>query len=272
MGVINVTPDSFSDGGELVGGGEIDHDLAVSRGLALAAAGADIVDVGGESTRPGSESVPATVEAFRVLPVVERLVDEGVVVSIDTSKQEVAVAALDSGAEIINDVTALQDPAMAKLAATSGCGVVLMHMQGEPGTMQDAPSYDDVVLDVGYELRNAAAAAVDAGVEVGRICLDPGVGFGKTWSQNLELLRALDRITVLGYPVLVGASRKGFLGAILESAGHPAAAADRDPATMATVALAIASGAAVVRVHDVPGAFQAARTADAIVRARIPAD
>ena len=272
MGVVNVTPDSFSDGGRFASPDEVDHDGAVAAGLAMVAAGADIVDVGGETTRPGSHGVTADVEASRVLPVVEALADAGVTVSIDTSKAEVAQAALDAGAEIVNDVTALSDPAMAKACALSDCGVVLMHMQGTPRTMQHDPRYDDVVLDVSYALRDAAAAAVDAGVDRDRICLDPGIGFGKAWEDNLKLLNSLDRITGLGFPVLVGASRKSFLGRVLEAAGHPAVAEKRDPATLATVALAVASGVAVVRVHDVAGTLQAARTADAIVRMTFPND
>lgn len=272
MGVLNMTPDSFSDDGVLVAGAEIDHQVGIERGLEMAVAGADIVDVGGESTRPGSEAVDVDEELARVIPVIEGLAAKGVVVSVDTSKHEVAAAALDVGAEIVNDVTALADPAMAELCATSGCGVILMHMQNSPRTMQEEPSYDDVVLDVAYQLRDAAAGATAAGVIPDRICLDPGIGFGKTWSHNLQLLRAVDRLALLGFPLLVGASRKGFLGRILEAAGHPAPPSDRDAATLATVALAIASGAAVVRVHDVVGGLQAARTADAIVRARIPGE
>ncbi len=272
MGVLNVTPDSFSDGGAFVSGGDVDHETAVATALALVAAGADLIDVGGETTRPGSEGVPADVEMARVLPVVEMLADAGVIVSVDTSKAEVARAALDAGAEVVNDVTALRDPAMAEVCALAGCGVVLMHMQGTPRTMQHDPTYDDVVLDVTYALRDAAAAASGAGVDRSRICVDPGIGFGKSYEHNLALLRSVDRIAALGYPVLVGASRKSVLGAILDAAGHPATAARRDAASLATVALAIAGGAAAVRVHDVAGALQAARTADAIVRGTLPID
>ena len=269
MGVLNVTPDSFSDGG-LVDETGVDHEAAFVRGKSMVDQGADVVDVGGESTRPGSAGVGADEEIRRVVPVVERLAAAGVVVSIDTSKAAVAQAALDAGAEIVNDVTALSDPEMAKVCAASGCGLVLMHMQGTPRTMQEAPQYDDVVLDVAYALRDAAAAAVESGIERSKIVLDPGIGFGKTWNHNLELLHNLERIALLGYPLLVGASRKSFLGAILDAAGHHTEPSERDPATLATVALAIASGVAAVRVHDVAGALQAARTADAIVRAAIP--
>ncbi len=272
MGVLNMTPDSFADDEALVAGSQVDHEGGIGRGLEMVDAGADIVDVGGESTRPGSEAISVGEELARVIPVIEELARRGVVVSVDTSKPDVAAAALDVGAEIVNDVTALADPTMAELCAATGCGVVLMHMQGSPHAVAEQPSYDDVILDVAYQLRDAAAGAAAAGVDANRICLDPGIGFGKTWTHNLQLLRAVDRLALLGFPLLVGASRKGFLGGILEAAGHPAPAPRRDAATLATVALAIGSGAAVVRVHDVPGGLQAARTADAIVRARIPAE
>lgn len=269
MGVVNVTPDSFSDGGVHTAGGVIDHRSAISHGLGLIEAGADIVDVGGESTRPRSRPVAAADEAARVLPIVEALVSEGAVVSIDTTKVEVAAAALEAGAEIVNDVTALADPAMGRLCAESGCAVVLVHMKGTPQTMQDDPRYDDVVTEVATALGRAADGAIEAGVAPDRICVDPGIGFGKTSLHNLELLRSLDHLVAYRRPVLVGASRKGFLGAILEAAGHPAPPQGRDPATLATVALAVASGAAVIRAHDVAGAVQATRTADAIVRTSI---
>lgn len=269
MGVVNVTPDSFSDGGVLVDeSGVADHDAAVEQGLALWRDGADIVDVGGESTRPGSRSIDEDEEINRVLPVVGRLAASGLVVSVDTSKATVADAALEAGAEIVNDVTALQDPEMTDVIARREAGVVLMHMRGRPETMQQSPSYDDVVAEVSSYLERRASEVMAAGIERERISLDPGIGFGKTGEHNLMLLRALDRLVAHGYPVVVGASRKSFLGSILDNAGRPAGPAQRDPATVATVALSIAAGAAVVRVHNVAMALQAARTADAIVRGR----
>lgn len=268
MGVVNVTTDSFSDGAAFVSDGEaVDHDAAVRHGLRLWEAGADIIDVGGESTRPGSGSVPEEVEWERAVPVVAGLAAAGVVVSIDTSKPRVAEAAIAAGAEAVNDVTALRNAEMAALCARLGVGVVLMHMQGAPATMQDDPRYGDVASEVGEELAARAAAARKAGIERTKICIDPGIGFGKTFEDNLELLDRLDELAASsGYPVMVGTSRKGFLGRILDDADRPAAAADRDPATAATVALAIAKGAFMVRVHNVAASLQSARAADAIVR------
>lgn len=261
MGVLNVTPDSFSDGGAHL-------DDAVAHGLALWEAGADLVDVGGESTRPGSSGVDTAVELDRVIPVISELASAGVVVSVDTHEPAVAAAGIEAGAEVINDVNALADQAMATACAEGAVGVVLMHMQGSPETMQDDPRYDEVVGDVRDELVSAGTRAEDCGVARDRICIDPGIGFGKTHGHNLALLANLDVLVATGYPVLVGTSRKGFLGRILDEAGRPTPPAGRDPATGATVALAVAAGAAVVRVHDVASALQAARTADAIVRAR----
>ncbi len=266
MGILNVTPDSFSDGGRYVSGRGVLVDEAVASGLDLWRSGADIVDVGGESTRPGSRTVDSDDEMDRVVPVVRALASEGVIVSVDTSKPEVAEASIAAGAEIVNDVTGLRSADMMRLCADSGVGAVIMHMRGEPATMQDEPVYDDVVPDVVGYLLGRAAVAEESGIDATRICLDPGIGFGKTHQHNLELLHRLDALVATGYPTLLGASRKGFLGGILDSAGHPAPAASRDAATAATTALAVASGVAVVRVHDVPGALQAARTADAIVR------
>ena len=261
MGVLNVTPDSFSDGGRLT-----TPETAVAAGLELREQGADLVDVGGESTRPGSTGVPTDVELDRVVPAVVALAEAGVVVSVDTSKPEVAAACLDAGAQVVNDVTSLGDPAMAEVCADRGAGIVLMHMQGTPETMQIDPRYDDVVTEVERFLLDRAAAAVAAGIDRSRICLDPGIGFGKRFVDNLDLVAGLPRLVAHGFPVMVGASRKGFLGEIAADAGHPSEASGRDPATHATTALAVASGAALVRVHDVAGAVQAARTADAIVR------
>ena len=262
MGVVNTTPDSFSDGGRYQSSA-----AAIDRGLALWEDGADIIDVGGESTRPGAEPVSAEEETARVVPIVARLVEAGTVVSIDTMKPQVAAAAIDVGAQIVNDVTALADSAMAEICAEAGVGVVLMHMKGEPRTMQDDPHYDNVQAEVAAFLEERARAAETAGVGRSSICVDPGIGFGKAYDHNLQLLGGLGWLTVAGYPVLVGTSRKGFLGAILAGAGKETRPHERDPATAATVALAIAGGASIVRVHNVSHALQAARTADAIVRA-----
>jgi dihydropteroate synthase len=264
MGIVNTTPDSFSDGGHYAM-----SDAAVAHGLELWSQGADIVDVGGESTRPGATPVPAREEIDRIIPVVRDLADEGVVVSVDTMKAEVAEAAVAAGAHIINDVTALGDPAMARVCAESGVGVVLMHMQGEPQTMQDDPQYDDVVEDVAVYLEERVAFAAEAGIEMERLCLDPGIGFGKTFDHNIGLLNNIGRFAGTGLPVLIGTSRKGFLATILGEAGVDTIAIERDAATAATVALAIAGGASVVRVHNVGHSLQAARIADAMVRASL---
>lgn len=267
MGIVNVTPDSFSDGAAFFDQGLPVAEAAVRHGLQLVADGADIVDVGGESTRPGSAGVSETEEIERVIPVVAGLAGRGVVVSVDTSKPGVAAAAAAAGAEIINDVTAFADPVMAQVCVATGAGVVLMHMQGEPRTMQDNPTYADVVSEVAGYLGSRAALAVAAGVDRRRICLDPGIGFGKSLAHNLELLSRLEALVAVGHPVLVGASRKRLLGEILQASGRIIEPSGRDAATAATTALAIAAGAAVIRVHDVASTFQAARTADAIVRA-----
>jgi dihydropteroate synthase len=249
MGVVNVTPDSFSDGGLFLA-----PEPAIAHGRGLAAQGADILDVGGESTRPGAEAVSAEVELQRVGPVVEALAGAGLVVSIDTSKAAVAAAALDAGAEIVNDVTALRaDPELAGLCAERGCTVVLMHMQGSPRTMQDEPSYGDVVDDVRAFLAARIEAAVAAGIDEERIWLDPGIGFGKTLAHNLELLRALPRLARLG-PLLLGVSRKRFLGALT---GREIAA-DRVAASVAAALYCYRGGARLLRVHDVQA------TADAL--------
>jgi dihydropteroate synthase len=262
MGVVNATPDSFSDGGRFAAG-----EAAIDRGLALWEQGADIIDVGGESTRPGAVAVSAAEEIARAVPVVAALAGRDIVVSIDTMKPVVAEAAIAAGAQIVNDVTALADPAMAALCAESAVGVVLMHMQGDPQTMQVDPRYGNVVAEVATFLEERATTAQIAGIDATRICVDPGIGFGKSFEHNLDLVAGIDELLSLGYPVLLGTSRKGFLGAILGNAGLETAADGRDPATAATVALAVAGGASIVRVHNVGHAFQAARTADAIVRA-----
>lgn len=261
MGIVNVTPDSFSDGGLYT-----DSRRAVAHGMELWEQGADILDVGGESTRPGAEPVSADEEIGRVMPVVAELVERGAVVSLDTMKAEVAAAAVSAGVHIVNDITALGDPGMGAVCAGSGVGVVLMHMQGTPQTMQIDPHYDDVVADVLGYLEGRARFAVDSGIGRDRIVVDPGIGFGKEFHHNIELLHATARLTASGFPVLIGTSRKGFLGAIMRDAGFETVGPGRDVATAATVALAIAGGAAIVRVHNVGHGVQAARTADAIVR------
>lgn len=263
MGILNVTPDSFSDGGADVGTA-----AAVARGLAMWHAGADIVDVGGESTRPGAAPVAAAEEMERVIPVVGALAGDGVVVSIDTMKPDVAAAAVGAGAQAVNDVGGLRDPAMREVVAELACGVVVMHMRGDPATMQDNTDYGDLISDVAGYLEQQSAAAVASGIEAARICIDPGIGFGKTHDQNLQLLDNVSRFVELGFPVLIGASRKGFLGSILRAAGIETEAAERDYATAATVVAAISGGAAVVRVHEVAAALQVVRTTDAIVRGR----
>jgi len=257
MGVVNVTPDSFSDGGRFVEAGD-----AVAQGLALVGAGADLLDVGGESTRPGADPVDEAEELRRVVPVVGGLADAGVPLSVDTTKAAVAAAALDAGATIVNDVSAGRlDPAMLPLVADRGAGVVLMHMRGEPRTMQDAPAYDDVVGDVGSFLGERLAAAHSAGIDPGACCADPGIGFGKTLEHNLVLLARLRELVAgLDAPVLVGTSRKRFLGAVLRDVagevGEPPPDR-RDDATLATVVWALEQGARVVRVHDVRPAARA---------------
>jgi dihydropteroate synthase len=252
MGIVNVTPDSFSDGGRF-----LDADAAVARARALVDQGADIVDIGGESTRPGAEPVPEAEELRRVLPVVERLAVGGLSaqISVDTTKASVARAALDAGASLINDVSAFRaDPQMAALVAQSGADCCLMHMLGEPRTMQDDPRYDDVVDDVRAFLEERLEFAVREGVERERIMVDPGIGFGKTESHNLELLRRLSELLTLGAPIVIGTSRKGFLGRIAARAGgmaDPLDAGDRLAGTIASNVLAYERGASVFRVHDV---------------------
>ena len=249
MGIVNVTPDSFSDGGRLP-----NVDAAVAHGLGLVAAGADILDVGGESTRPFSAPVDVEEEWRRVGDVVRRLAAEsGVPVSIDTSKATIAARAVAAGAEIINDVTGLVgDPDMVRVAVASGVAVCAMHMQGTPATMQVDPRYDDVVADIHAYLRMRRDALVAAGIPVERICLDPGIGFGKTHAHNMALLAHADRFLDLGVPILVGHSRKGFIGKLLEQRlGRPATEADRDAGTAGAACRLAALGVQVIRVHAV---------------------
>ncbi|HEV7883491.1 MAG TPA: dihydropteroate synthase, partial [Solirubrobacteraceae bacterium] len=257
MGVVNVTPDSFSDGGAW-----LDPGAAIAHGEDLARQGADILDVGGESTRPGAEPVGAEEELRRVLPVLEGLAVAGPRLSIDTSKAAVAEAALRAGATIVNDVTALRgDPAMAALLAEQQCDVCLMHMLGEPRTMQRDPRYDDVVEDVKAFLSERLEFAVAEGIAAERIWLDPGIGFGKTMAHNLELLRRLHELVALGRPIVVGTSRKSFLGTLTGRGVH-----ERVPATIATNVLAFAAGARVFRVHDVAEVRDALLVAAATLR------
>ncbi len=255
MGVVNVTPDSFSDGGRY-----LDADAAIGHGLELVRDGADVLDVGGESTRPGAEPVDAEEELRRVLPVVEGLASTAAV-SIDTSKAAVAEAAVEAGASIVNDVTALRgDPEMAALCAEREVGVVLMHMPGNPRTMQDDPRYDDVVDDVRAFLAERLEHALSQGIAEEEIWLDPGIGFGKTLEHNLELLRRLGEMRGLGRPLVIGTSRKSFIGAVDGSAVE-----DRIGGTIASSVLAVAEGADVLRVHDVAEMSQAVRVAEAVL-------
>jgi dihydropteroate synthase len=257
MGVVNVTPDSFSDGGLYLDAGK-----AVARGLELAAEGADILDVGGESTRPGSRPTPEAEERGRVVPVIAALRERTpALISVDTTKAAVARAALDAGADIVNDTSALRfDPAMAGVVARSGAGLVLMHMQGTPLTMQDAPRYDDLLGEIRGFLAERIRVAAAAGIPEERIIVDPGIGFGKTFEGNLELLRGQEAFHALGRPLLMGFSRKAFLGRILD---RPPA--ERLEGTIAAAVLAVERGAHILRVHDVGPVARAVRTAEAIL-------
>jgi dihydropteroate synthase len=241
MGVVNVTPDSFSDGGACY-----DPGAAIAHGCELAREGAAIIDIGGESTRPGAESVSVRDEIRRIQPVLNGLAGAGVALSVDTCKTEVMRAALEHGADMINDVNAFRAPGALEAVVASNAGLCIMHMQGEPRTMQLAPHYDDVVSEVAIFLRERAQAAERAGVARGRIVVDPGFGFGKTVRHNLELLRRLGELAGLGYPVLAGLSRKSTLGTIT---GRPVG--ERTYASVAAALLAVVNGARIVRVHDV---------------------
>ncbi|RJR42360.1 MAG: dihydropteroate synthase [Desulfobacteraceae bacterium] len=258
MGVLNVTPDSFSDGGRY-----LEREAAVEQGLRMAAEGADILDIGGESTRPYAQEVSEQEELDRVIPVIHSLAREvNIPISIDTIKAGVAREALRAGACMINDVSALAlDPAMAPLAAETGVPVILMHMKGIPRTMQENPVYEDVVSEIMEFLKSAEEKAVRSGVSRDLIILDPGIGFGKSFDHNLTIIRELRRFSVLKRPLLLGPSRKAFLGHIL---GNPAL--DRDNGTMATVAVAVLNGAHIVRVHNVKSAVETVKVADAIRR------
>jgi len=259
MGIVNVTPDSFSDGGRF-----LDPADAVAYGQLLAEEGADILDIGGESTRPGADPVDADDEIARVVPVIEQLAKTvDIPLSIDTSKAVVARAALDAGATIINDVSAGRfDPPIMTLAGEREVPLILMHMLGEPRTMQLDPIYDDVVADIRSFLVERAQVAIDSGVPPERIVIDPGIGFGKTPAHNLTLVKRLRDMTLPGYPVLVGASRKSFIGLTLDVPVD-----ERLEGTLATTALAVWNGTAIVRAHDVRANLRIARMVDAVARA-----
>ena len=257
MGVLNVTPDSFSDGGRYPS-----VDAAVERGLRMAEEGAAIIDVGGESTRPGAAHVTAAEEIERVVPVIERLAARSAVpISIDTGKPAVMRAAIAAGARIINDVRALRVPGALEEAASSGAAVCLMHMQGEPGTMQASPRYDDVVSEVGAFLLERVAACRTAGIDASRICIDPGIGFGKRPEHNLVLLARLRELADLQFPVLVGVSRKSLIGIITGRA-----AGDRLAGSVALAALCVERGASIIRAHDVAETLDALSVVAALMR------
>ena len=262
MGVVNVTPDSFSDGGQFDS-----VDTAVAEGLRHRAEGAHLVDVGGESTRPGAEPVAADEERRRVIPVIERLVEEGLAVSVDTSKPSVAESAIAAGAIVVNDINGLCTDGMASVCADGAVGVVVVHMLGDPRTMQDDPTYGDVVADVRKYLEQRLDELGASGIKADRIAIDPGIGFGKTLSHNLELLSRVGELVTLDRPVLIGTSRKRFLGTLT---GRPVD--QRDVATATSVGLAVVNGASIVRVHNVPFAADAVAFADAMVRIRKRAD
>jgi dihydropteroate synthase len=260
MGVLNVTPDSFSDGGRY-----LDPDAAIARGRELLAEGADLLDLGAESTRPGAAAVPAAEQVRRLEPVMKALLAEpGAVLSVDTRSGEVAACALAWGAHVVNDVSALGDPDMAAVVAPSGAGLVLMHMRGTPATMQSDLRYDDVVAEVAAHLRRRLAAAEAAGIAAERVALDPGIGFGKSAEQSLRLLARADDLAALGRPLLVGASRKSFLARLLGDAP-----ADRRlEASLAAAALAAFLGVRILRVHDVAATARVLKVADAARAAR----
>ena len=241
MGIVNVTHDSFSDGGKF-----LDAPRAIAHGLKLRDDGADFVDVGGESTRPGADPVPLDEELRRVMPVVEALVDEGVAVSVDTLKPQVMSRAIDVGCAVVNDVNAFRAPGAIEAVAKSGVGLIVMHMQGTPATMQKDPRYEDVVAEVGSFLRARALALEEAGVDRGRIVLDPGFGFGKTLEHNQRLFRSLPALAAMGYPIAAGVSRKRMIG---DLTGRPLE--ERVAGSVAAALLAVQNGASLVRVHDV---------------------
>ncbi len=259
MGIVNVTPDSFSDGGSYAS-----VDDAVKHAAQMIVDGADLLDVGGESTRPGSDIVPADEEMQRVVPVIRRIVEEhpDVPVSVDTRKSHVAHAALEAGAAIVNDISAGDDPSMFAAVAETGAGIVLMHMKGEPKTMQDDPTYYDVVAEVRGFLGDRIEAALSAGIDLEQLCVDPGIGFGKTLEHNLVILHDIRAFHHLRVPLLVGPSRKGFIGALTETEVD-----DRIEGTAGVVAWCAAERVDIVRVHDVKEMTRVVRVVDAIARA-----
>lgn len=267
MGVLNVTPDSFSDGGKF-----FDVKSAVRHALAIQLDGADIIDIGAESTRPGSLAISAAEELRRLLPVLEALRGKlKIPISVDTQKSAVAELALGAGGEIVNDISGLRsDPRLASVAAKYGAPLILMHMRGTPRTMQKGPFARDAMRDVTSGLRKSIATAKKFGVKQSQIVIDPGIGFGKSYSQNYELLARLRELAKLGYPVMIGTSRKGFLGATLAKNGKPASGDERMWATAATVAASILNGAHIVRVHDVAEMKQVALVADCVLRPAPP--
>ena len=260
MGVLNLTPDSFSDGGQF-----LDTSIALAHAERMIEDGVDVIDVGGESTRPGSDLVPAEVELQRVTPVLEGLakMDAGVAISIDTWKYEVAERAMDLGAHVINDISGLQfDPELADLAGRYGAGLIISHIKGTPKDMQSDPVYDDVVGEISRFLDGAASTAVESGVSARSVMIDPGIGFGKKLEHNLVILKRLGELAGLGYPVLIGPSRKSFIGTLTGTTVN-----DRLEGTLAAAAIGAAHGAAMIRVHDVKQARRALAIADAIVKA-----
>lgn len=255
MGILNMTPDSFSDGGR-----HLDPVKALDSARAMMAAGADILDIGGESTRPGSEPVPPAEQLRRILPVIRGASQLGIPISVDTTSAEVARAAIEAGAAVVNDISGLRfEPGLAEIVRETGAGLILMHSRGTPRDMQHDPSYHDVVTEVAAGLEEACRRAEESGVERSRIVVDPGIGFGKTVVHNLELLRHLDHLVNAGYPVLVGASRKSFISRILDVGVE-----DRLEGSLAAAVSAALSGVHVVRVHDVAATVRAVRVADAI--------
>ncbi|MFC4337247.1 dihydropteroate synthase [Salininema proteolyticum] len=252
MGILNVTPDSFSDGGKY-----LDREDAIAHALRMTSEGADIIDVGGESTRPGAERVDAPVEIERVVDVIAALAERGVTVSVDTMRAQVAAAAIEAGATIVNDVSGgLADPDMASVIASTGVKWILMHWRGHSADMQKLARYDDVVADVKAELEDRVEYALDSGVDAGQIVIDPGIGFAKTAEHNWALSAHLDQLTALGYPVLFAASRKSYLGRLLgELEGRDRPPSGRDTATAATSVLAFEAGAWGVRVHDIQSTY-----------------
>jgi dihydropteroate synthase len=257
MGILNVTPDSFSDGGRF-----LDRDRAIAHARAMLAEGADLIDVGGESTRPGAVPVGEAGEIDRVVPVIEALVSDGAIVSVDTMKPAVMRAAIAAGASMVNDVRALREPGALEAVAQGGAAVCLMHMRGTPASMQEAPEYVDVVADVRGFLMSRAGVCEAAGIARERIVLDPGFGFGKTRAHNMALLARLGEIAALGYPVLAGLSRKSTLGAITGRAED-----GRLAASVAAALIAVERGASILRVHDVPETVDALKVLDAVVHA-----